>query len=65
MSPQRDTFFAIHGRRKANRMKEKLENNLDSESYELISESKTSTEFKLKFKLLEVFSHNGLFTAKN
>ena len=46
-------------------MKEKLENNLDSESYELISESKTSTEFKLKFKLLEVFSHNGLFTAKN
>ena len=25
MSPQRDTFFAIHGRRKANRMKEKLE----------------------------------------
>ena len=45
--------------------KEKLENNLDSESYELISESKTSTEFKLKFKLLEVFSHNGLFTAKN
>ena len=45
--------------------KEKLENNLDSESYELISENKTSTEFKLKFKLLEVFSHNGLFTAKN
>ena len=45
--------------------KEKLENNLNSESYELISESKTSTEFKLKFKLLEVFSHNGLFTAKN
>ena len=45
--------------------KEKLENNLDSESYELISESKTSTEFKLKFKLLEVVSHNGLFSAKN
>ena len=45
--------------------KEKLENNLNSESYELISENKTSTEFKLKFKLLEVFSHNGLFTAKN
>ncbi len=45
--------------------KEKLENNLDSESYELISENQTSPEFKLKFKLLEVFSHNGLFTAKN
>ena len=31
----------------------------------VISENNTSTEFKLKFKLLEVFSHNGLFTAKN
>lgn len=45
--------------------KEKLENNLDAESYELISENQTSPEFKLKFKLLEVFSRNGLFTAKN
>ena len=45
--------------------KENLEKNLDSESYELISENKTSTEFKLKFKLLEMFSQSGLFTAKN
>ena len=45
--------------------KEKLENNLDTESYELISENQTSPEFKLKFKLLEVFSQSGLFTAKN
>ena len=45
--------------------KEKLENNLDSESYELISENQTSPEFKFKFKLLELFSQSGLFTAKN
>ena len=45
--------------------KEKWENNLDTESYELISENQTSPEFKLKFKLLEVFSQSGLFTAKN
>ena len=41
--------------------KENLEKNLDSESYEIISESKVSPEFKL----LEVFSQSGLFTAKN
>ena len=45
--------------------KENLEENLDSESYELISENKTSPEFKFKFKLLEMFSQSGLFTAKN
>ncbi len=45
--------------------KENLEKNLDSESYELISENKTSPEFKFKFKLLELFSQGGLFTAKN
>ena len=45
--------------------KENLEKNLDSESYEIISESKVSPEFKFKFKLLEMFSQNILFTAKN
>lgn len=45
--------------------KETLEKNMDSESYELISENQTSTEFKLKFKLLEFFAQSGLFTAKN
>ena len=45
--------------------KENLEKNLDSESYEIISESKVSPEFKFKFKVLEMFSQNILFTAKN
>lgn len=45
--------------------KENLEKNLDSESYQLISENQTSSEFKFKFKLLEMFSQSRLFTAKN
>ncbi len=45
--------------------KEKLEENLDSESYKLISQTQTSPEFKFKFKLLEIFSQVELFTAKN
>ena len=45
--------------------KENLEKNLSLESYEVISENKTSPEFKFKFKLLEVFAQSGLFTAKN
>ena len=46
-------------------IKEKLEENLDSESYKLISQTQTSPEFKFKFKLLEIFSQVELFTAKN
>ena len=45
--------------------KENLEKNLESDSYEIISESKVSPEFKFKFKVLEMFSQNILFTAKN
>lgn len=45
--------------------KENLEKNLTTESYEIISENQTSSEFKLKFKLLEFFAQSGLFTAKN
>ena len=42
--------------------KENLENNLDEESYNLIS-NKNNSEVEFKFKLVEFFSNNGLFTA--
>ncbi len=42
--------------------KENLEENLDQESYNLISEQ-NNTEIEFKFKLVEFFSNNGLFTA--
>ena len=41
--------------------KENLEENLDNESYNLISS--TSTETTFKFKLVEFFSDKKLFTA--
>lgn len=44
--------------------KENLENNLEEESYNLISD-KNSSEIKLKFKLIELFAEKGLFTANN
>ena len=42
--------------------KEHLEENLESESYALISERK-NTNIKFKFKLIEFFAEKGLFTA--
>ena len=42
--------------------KENLEQNLEEESYSIISDKKNS-EIKLKFKLIEFFAENGLFTA--
>ena len=42
--------------------KENLENNLDNESYNLISDQNNS-EIKFKFKLIEFFAEKGLFTA--
>lgn len=44
--------------------KENLEDNLDKESYEIISDN-THSEIKFKFKIIEFFAQNGLFTAKN
>ncbi len=44
--------------------KENLEDNLDEESYEIISDTEHS-EIKFKFKLIEFFAEKGLFTAKN
>ena len=44
--------------------KESLENNLETESYSIISETDNS-EIKFKFKLIEFFAEKGLFTAKN
>ncbi len=43
--------------------KEKLQENLSSESYEVISETE-STDIRFKFKLIEFFAENKLFTAK-
>lgn len=43
--------------------RENLQNNLDSESYNIISENTAS--IKLKFKIVEFFSEKGFFTAKN
>ena len=42
--------------------KENLEENLDNESYNLISD-KNNSEVKLKFKLIEFFAEKGLMTA--
>lgn len=44
--------------------KELLEENLSSESYSVISDTENS-EIKIKFKILEFFGKNKLFTAKN
>ena len=43
--------------------KENLKENLKSESYSVISS--TSPELKFKFKIIEFFKQNELFTAKN
>ena len=43
-----------------NEAKENLEQNLEQESYTIISESKNSN-IKFKFKLIEFFAENGLF----
>ena len=40
-----------------------LKENLKSESYSVISS--TSPELKFKFKIIEFFKQNELFTAKN
>lgn len=44
--------------------KENLEENLEEESYNIISDN-DSSEIKLKFKIIEFFAQSGLFTAKN
>ncbi len=44
--------------------KEELQNVLSDEEYSIISDNSNS-EIKLKFKLIEFFTNNGLLTAKN
>ena len=44
--------------------KENLEDNLDTESYQIISDNE-QPEIKFKFKLIEFFAKNNFFTAKN
>ncbi len=44
--------------------KENLEENLEEESYSIIS-NKENSEIKFKFKLIEFFAENGLFTANS
>ena len=44
--------------------KEILQDNLDNESYNIISE-KENTETRFKFKLIELFAEKGLFTANS
>ena len=44
--------------------KENLKENLEEESYDVISD-KSNTEIKFKFKLIEFFANNSLFTAKH
>ena len=46
-----------------NEAKEKLQNNLDSESYNVIADNYNS-EFKIKFKLIELLSDKVFLTAK-
>lgn len=47
-----------------NEAKQSLEENLDEESYDIISENDNS-QINFKFKLIEFFAEKGLFTAKN
>ena len=47
-----------------NEAKENLQENLEEESYSIISDKDTS-DVKLKFKLIEFFAEKGLFTANN
>lgn len=47
-----------------NEAKENLKENLEEESYDVISD-KSNTEVKFKFKLIEFFANNNLFTAKH
>lgn len=44
--------------------KKELQETLSNEEYSIIS-NKSNLNFKLKFKLLEFFTNNGLLTAKN
>ncbi len=44
--------------------KENLEENLDKESYNIISDE-TNSEIQFKFKLIEFFAEKGLFTANS
>ena len=45
--------------------KENLEDNLEDESYEIISQNQKKSDVKFKFKIIEFFAKTGLFTAKN
>ena len=47
-----------------NEAKENLKENLEDESYNIISD-KSDEEIKFKFKLIEFFANNNLFTAKH
>lgn len=47
-----------------NEAKQSLEDNLNEESYNIISENDNS-EINFKFRLIEFFAEKGLFTAKN
>ena len=47
-----------------NEAKENLKENLEEESYNVISD-KSDKEIKFKFKLIEFFANNNLFTAKH
>lgn len=44
--------------------KESLQENLNTESYNIISKSNDS-KLEFKFKIIEFFAEKGLFTAKN
>lgn len=44
--------------------KENLQENLEEESYTIISDN-TKSDVKFKFKIIEFFAENGLFTADN
>lgn len=45
--------------------KENLEENVEDESFKIISQSEINSSIKFKFKIIEFFAQTGLFTAKN
>ncbi len=44
--------------------KQDLQNSLTDEEFSVVSDNKEDITFKLKFKILEILNHTGLFTAK-
>ena len=57
-------FTDVSSGRGPEESKEDLEDALTDEEFSVVSDNKEDITFKLKFKILEILNHTGLFTAK-